>query len=137
MLKKTITYTDFDNNERTETHWFNLNRTELTEIALGLPDGLTENEITEVNEKAALSVIDQLGRDGVFKFIKELMLKSYGKKSADGKRFEKSEELSKEFSETLAFDQMFMELMSDDVAAAEFVKGVIPGNIASELPANN
>ena len=134
MLKKTITYTDFDGNTRTEDHYFNLTKTELTEIALGLPDGIDESEITEANEKAAMTIIDKLGKDGVFKFIKELILKSYGIKSADGKRFQKSEEISKEFSETLAFDQFFMELMTDDVKAAEFVNSIIPKDISTGIP---
>ena len=133
MLKKKITYTDFNGNERTEDHYFNLTKTELTEIALGLPDGMDESEITEANEQAAMTIIDKLGKDGVFKFIKELILKSYGIKSSDGKRFQKSEEISKEFSETLAFDQFFMELMTDDVKAAEFVNSIIPKDVANSI----
>ena len=133
MLKKKITYTDFNGNERTEDHYFNLTKTELTEIALGLPDGMDESEITEANEQAAMTIIDKLGKDGVFKFIKELILKSYGIKSSDGKRFQKSEEISKEFSETLAFDQFFMELMTDDVKAAEFVNSIIPKDVANGI----
>ena len=133
MVKKKITYTDFNGNERTEDHYFNLTKTELTEIALGLPDGMDESEITEANEQAAMPIIDKLGKDGVFKFIKELILKSYGIKSSDGKRFKKSEEISKEFSETLAFDQFFMELMTDDVKAAEFVNSIIPKDVANGI----
>ena len=133
MLKKKITYTDFNGNERTEDHYFNLTKTELTEIALGLPDGMDESEITEANEQAAMTIIDKLGKDGVFKFIKELILKSYGIKSSDGKRFQKSEEISKEFSETLAFDQFFTELMTDDVKAAEFVNSIIPKDVANGI----
>lgn len=135
MLTKTITYKDFDGNQRTEKHYFNLTQTELVEVALGLPNGLSESEISEENkQQAALTLIDKLGSDGLFKFIKDLMLKAYGIKSADGKRMEKSEKISKEFSETLAFDQMFMELMTDDIAAAEFVNAIIPKDIADKIP---
>lgn len=134
MLKKTITYTDFDGNERTEDCYFNLTQTELTEIALNMPSDISTN-ITEVNEQAVAGIIDKLGGDGVFKFVKELMLKSYGIKSADGRRIEKSEQLSTEFSQTLAFDQMFMELMSDDEAAANFVNAIIPSNLANNITA--
>lgn len=138
MLAKTITYKDFDGNQRTEKHYFNLTTTELIEVALGLPDGISENEISEDNkQQAALTLMDKLGSDGVFKFIKDLMLKSYGIKSADGKRMEKSEEISKEFSETLAFDQMFMELMTDDIAAANFVNSIIPQDVASNIGNKN
>ena len=135
MLTKTITYKDFDGNQRTEKHYFNLTQTELVEVALGLPNSLSESEISEENkQQAALTLMDKLGRDGLFKFIKDLMLKAYGIKSADGKRMEKSEKISKEFSETLAFDQMFMELMADDIAAAEFVNAIIPKDIADKIP---
>lgn len=134
MLTKTITYKDFDGNLRTEKHYFNLTQTELVEVALGLPNGLSESEISEENkQQAALTLMDKLGSDGLFKFIKDLMLKAYGRKSEDGKRMEKSEQISKEFSETLAFDQMFMELMTDDIAAANFVNEIIPKNIADNL----
>lgn len=134
MLTKTITYNDFDGNLRTEKHYFNLTQTELVEVALGLPNGLSESEISEENkQQAALTLMDKLGSDGLFKFIKDLMLKAYGRKSEDGKRMEKSEQISKEFSETLAFDQMFMELMTDDIAAANFVNEIIPKDIADNL----
>lgn len=136
MLKKTITYKDFDGNERTEDHYFNLTQTELAEIALGLPDGLSEIDAAESNEQAAMKMINKLGGDGVFKFIKELMLKSYGIR-VDGRRFEKSDQISREFSQTLAFDAMFMELMTDDVAAANFVNAVIPAEAANKFIGTN
>lgn len=144
MLKETITYKDFDGNERTEDHFFNLTQSELMEVALGLPDGLSEELPTSdtgiTNEQAAAKIIEKLGGNGVFKFVKELMLKAYGIKSSDGRRFEKSEKISTEFSQTLAFDAMFMKLMSDDVAAANFVNAIIPtevvNKIADRLPDN-
>lgn len=144
MLKETITYKDFDGNERTEDHFFNLTQSELMEVALELPDGLSEELPTSdtgiTNEQAAAKIIEKLGGNGVFKFVKELMLKAYGIKSSDGRRFEKSEKISTEFSQTLAFDAMFMKLMSDDVAAANFVNAIIPtevvNKIADRLPDN-
>lgn len=131
MLKKTITYTDFDGNKRTEDHYFNLTQTELVEITLNMPDGMSESDVAGNKEQAALRIIDRLGGDGVFSFIKELILKSYGIKSSDGKRFEKSDKISKEFSETLAFDQMFMEMMQNDKAASDFITAVIPADLAA------
>lgn len=140
MLKKTITYNDFDGNERVETHYFNLTKTELVEIAFNLPDGLTDEvgtDASKVTEQAAMQLVEKLGKDGVFKFIKDLMLKSYGIKSPDGKRFEKSEEISKEFSQTLAFDAMFMEFMTNDVAAANFLNSIIPAEMVNNILAKN
>lgn len=131
MLKKTITYKDFDGNTRTEDHYFNLTQTELVEITLNMPDGMSEDDVAGNTEQAALRIIDRLGGDGVFNFIKEIILKSYGIKSADGKRFEKSEQISKEFSETLAYDQMFMEMMQNDKAASDFITAVIPADLAA------
>ena len=136
MLKKTITYVDFNGRERTEDHWFNLTRTELVEFALDLPDGLVDSEQPEVTEQAALAVMDKLGGRGVFKFIKDLIMKSYGIKSSDGKRFEKTEAITTEFTQTLAFDKLFTELISDDEAAAEFVNNLIPSDIAKSLSVN-
>ena len=136
MLKKTITYKDFDGNERTEEHYFNLTQTELAEIAIGLPDGISEIDVTESNEQAGQKLLDKLGGDGVFKFLKDLMLKSYGIR-VDSRRFEKSDQISREFSQTLAFDAMFMELMTDDVAAAKFVNAVIPAEASNKIIGTN
>lgn len=141
MLKKTVNYVDFNGNNRTEDCYFNLTQTELAEILFQVPGDVTENlyqdDSEQAKEQAALKLIDKLGGDGVFQFVKDLMLKSYGIKSQDGRRFEKSEQISTEFSQTLAFDTLFMELMKDDVAAAEFVNGVIPANLASNIQNKN
>lgn len=141
MLKKTVNYVDFNGNNRTEDCYFNLTQTELAEILFQVPGDVTENlyqdDSEQAKEQAALKLLDKLGGDGVFQFVKDLMLKSYGIKSQDGRRFEKSEQISTEFSQTLAFDTLFMKLMKDDVAAAEFVNGVIPANLASTIQNKN
>ena len=74
-----------------------------------------------------------MGSRGIIKFIKELVLRSYGVKSEDGRRFIKSKELSEEFSQTIAYDMFMSELMSDDNAASNFVNGLIPASMAGEL----
>lgn len=137
MLKKTVTYFDFDDNERTETLYFNLTQSELVEIAVDLPDavsGVIDGDPTKMDRDAvAVGLVERLGQKGVMGFIKDLLLKSYGIKSADGRRFEKSEEISREFSQTIAFDTIFMELMGDDKAAADFVNGVIPAKVIENM----
>lgn len=137
MLKKTVTYEDFNGNSRTEELRFNLTQTELVELAMELPDGVSDavgDDPSKVDqETAARKLMETLGGKGVFEFIKKLLLKSYGVMSADGRRFDKSEELTKEFSQTLAFDTIMMDLMSDDIAAAEFVNGVIPSKVADKI----
>lgn len=134
MLKKTTTYVDFDGNERTEDLYFNLTKTEATEFALELPDRVVEGiDQNDSNEQIANKFVEQIGGKGVFEFIKKLVLKSYGVKSLDGRRFIKSEELSTEFSQTLAYDNFIMELMSSETAASEFVSAVIPASLAEKV----
>ena len=136
MLKKTITYSDFDGNTRTEVLHFNLTQTEALEIALDLPDDVTASakdlESVDMNE-AGIKFVDKLGSKGTFEFIKQLILKSYGIKSADGRKFEKSAAIRDDFAQTLAFDQLFMELMQNDLAASEFVNGVLPASLAEKV----
>lgn len=133
MLAKTITYNDYDNNERTETLYFNMNKMELTEFAADLPDDVFKNVSGVKSIQDVAKVANKMGSRGIIKFIKELVLRSYGVKSEDGRRFIKSKELSEEFSQTIAYDMFMSELMSDDKAASNFVNGLIPASMAGEL----
>lgn len=123
MLKKTITYVDYNGNERKEDFYFNLSKAELTEMEMSTTGGLAEmiQRIVSAQDSAA-----------IIKVFKDLLLRAYGEKSADGKRFIKSEELSTAFSQTEAYSQLFMELASDADAAAKFVNGVIPNDAATK-----
>lgn len=137
MLKKTVNYTDFDGNEVVEDCYFNLMQNELAEIAMDLPDGATDgmdkDSIASDPEAAGLKLLEALGNKGVFDFIKKLLLKSYGIRTPDGRGFKKTAEISEEFSYTLAFDTIFMELMSSEQAAADFVNNVISGTTAKQV----
>lgn len=137
MLKKTVSYVDFDGNNRTEDLYFNLTQSELMEIAMELPEEFKDivgDDPTKVDEKiAATQLVEKLGGKGIYQFLKNLLIKSYGIKSADGRKFEKTDAIASDFSHTLAFDTLFMELLSDDIAAANFVNNVIPGNIAKNM----
>lgn len=121
MLKKTVTYRDYNDVERTEDFYFNLSKAELLEMELGTSGGLAEMIRKIVAAQDAPAII---------KVFKELVLKAYGEKSSDGKRFIKSEELSEAFSQTEAYSQIFMELATDDNKAAEFVNGIVPANMS-------
>lgn len=137
MLTKTVKYKDFDGNERIENLQFHLSKVELIEMSLDLPDGVSEaigNDPNNIDETAAMRILETLGGKGVLDFIKKLLLKSYGIKSADGRSFEKSEELSRKFSQTLAFDELVMELMSNEELAANFVNSIIPADTADKMP---
>ena len=127
MLKKTFTYTDYNGVERTEDHYFNLSKAELMEMELSTTGGLAEmiNKIVAAQDAPA-----------IVKIFKELVLKAYGQKSADGRRFIKSKELSDEFAQTEAYSQLFMELATDADAAAKFVNGIVPAmENQSSIPA--
>lgn len=123
MLKKTITYTDYNGVERTEDFYFNLTKAELMEMEMGTSGGFAEMVQRIVAAKDAPTII------AVFK---EMILKAYGQKSPDGRRFIKSKELSEEFSQTEAYSILYMELATDDKAAAKFVNGVMPGELVQE-----
>ena len=127
MLKKTFTYTDYNGVERTEDHYFNLSKAELMEMELSTTGGLAEmiNKIVAAQDAPA-----------IVKVFKELVLKAYGQKSADGRRFIKSQELADEFSQTEAYSQLFMELATDADAASAFVNGIVPpAENKSSIPA--
>lgn len=119
MLKKTITYIDFNGTERTEDHYFNLMKSECVEM------------MTSVNgdfEEMINQIIASKNGTVIMKTFKDIIMKSYGIKSLDGKRFEKSEEISKAFAETEAYSVLFMELCTNAEAAAKFVNGILPSN---------
>ena len=120
MLKLTETYKDYNGVERTEDFYFNLTKAEIMEMEMTTTGGLAEMIQRIVDAKDAPAII---------KIFKELILKAYGEKSADGKRFVKSEELSNAFAQTEAYSNIFMRLATDSDAAAAFVNGIIPSDI--------
>ena len=117
MIKETITYVDYNNVERTEDFFFNLSKAELMEIEMSTSGGLVEM----IN-----SIVSAQDAPAIIKVFKELILKAYGVKSLDGKRFEKSDKLRTEFEQTEAYSQLFMELSTDADAASKFVNGIMP-----------
>lgn len=124
MLKKTITFTDYNGVERTEDFYFNLNKAEVMEMEMGTTGGFAEmiNGIIAAKDVPALISI-----------FKDMILKAYGQKSPDGRRFIKSKELSEEFSQTEAYVSLYMELATDDEAAANFVNGIMPHDLVNEV----
>lgn len=128
MLKKEITYVDYNDTERTESFYFNLSKAELAEMQLSANGGLETyiNNIIEAKDGASMVQI-----------FKDLILKAYGEKSPDGKRFVKSQEVSDSFAQTEAYSQLFMELITDDKAAAEFINGIMPKDLQEEMKKEN
>lgn len=117
MLAKKITYIDYDGVERTETFYFNLSKAELIEMQLSVDGGM---------EKELQRMIDSKDVTQLAASFKNVILKSYGEKSPDGKRFIKSKEISEAFSQTEAYSDLFTELMSDADKAADFINAIIP-----------
>ncbi len=117
MLKKTMTFTDYNGNERTEDFYFNLSKAELSEMELSTAGGLGQ---------MIQDVVSAQDTPRIISIFKDLILKSYGVKSADGRRFIKSKELSMEFAQTEAYSDLFMLLATDEAAATEFVNGIVP-----------
>lgn len=120
MLKKTITYTDYNGVERTEDFYFNLTKAEIMQMEMSINGGLTEMIQKIVAEKNAPAILE---------IFQDLVLRAYGQKSLDGRRFMKSEELKNEFKETEAYSMIFMELATDADAAAKFVNGIVPADM--------
>jgi hypothetical protein len=135
MLKKTITYRDYNDTERTEDFYFNLSKAEIMEMELSTVGGLAEMIQKVVATQDAPAII---------KIFKDLILKAYGEKSADGRRFMKEDEsgrkLYKDFEQTEAYVVLFTELATNADSAAAFVNGIVPAdmskNAVKALPKN-
>lgn len=123
MYKKTVTYEDYNGVQRTEDFYFALSEAELTEMQLGVDGGYAAmiDKIVKAKDTPAL-----------IKIFKELLLKSYGIKSDDGRRFIKSEELSREFTQTPAYSDLYMMLATDDKQASAFIKNIMPPKLVAK-----
>lgn len=126
MLKQTRTYVDYNGVSRTEDFYFNLTRAELTEMELSVDGGLVEmiNRISAVKDGKQIIAL-----------FKDIVLRSYGEKSPDGRRFIKNQELRDAFAQTEAYSDLFMELATDAEKAAAFVNGIIPSQKTTAAPA--
>ena len=120
MLKKTIKYTDYDGNEREEDFYFNLSKAEITEMELSKEGGMSEY-IKKISAT-------QNGPE-LIKLFKDIIIKSYGEKSLDGKRFIKNKELTEAFTQTEAYSELFIELAANADEAAKFINGIMPKNM--------
>lgn len=120
MLKKTITYTDYNNEERTEDFYFNLSRAELLEMELGVNGKMSSLLEQIVKERDVAKITEH---------FKTIIHKAYGQKSLDGKHFMKSPEILNEFIHTEAYSNLFVELATNDQKAIEFINGLVPQDL--------
>ncbi len=128
MLAVPINYTDFNGVDRTETFYFNLTQSELTEMNLTTVGGMKSfiERITNTQDQAEL-----------IRLFKELILKAYGQKSDDGKRFIKNKEIREGFEQTMAYDSLFMKLATDEKEAIKFVNGIMPPEVVENAKKGN
>lgn len=126
MYHEKVTYNDYNGVERTEDVYFNLSEAELAEMELGTTGGLGEMITKLISTQDIPSIL---------KIFKDLVLRSYGEKSPDGRRFIKNDELRTAFSQTEAYSKLFMKYAFDADAASKFVNGIIPANMHQNVQA--
>ena len=124
MIKKTVTYTDYNEVERTETFYFHYTEAEILDMEMS-EEGSFADRIQRI--------IDAKDKTALMKLIKKFVIDAYGVKSEDGKRFMKSDELKTAFLECPAYSDIFMDMVTNDEAAAEFVNGVIPSTMKDRV----
>lgn len=124
MLVKNITYTDYNGVERKEDFYFNLSKSELIELQASVEGGL---------DGYLKKIASRLDAPKIMSFFRDLILRAYGEKSDDGRRFIKSPELSEAFRQTEAYDVLFVELVTDAKKGAEFISGIMPNGFLDGL----
>lgn len=124
MLKREISYEDFDGEKVTDTYYFNLTRSEIIELEVAYKEGL---------QAALQRIVKSEDRQALIYEFKKIILMAYGERSEDGKRFVKNDAMREAFSQTAAYDSLFMELATDDKAASQFILGIIPKDFQGEL----
>ena len=126
MIKKTVTYTDYNGVERTESFYFHFSEAEILDMEMSTEGGFAER---------VQRIIDSKHQTELLKVIKPFVYDAYGVKSEDGKRFMKNDEVKAAFIESPAYSEIFMEMLTNDKLAAEFVNGVVPANMKDKLTA--
>lgn len=124
MLRKEVEYKDFDGNDRKDVLWFHLNEVEITEMDLETSGGLV---------KYMESIIDTKDVNRLITIFKDLLIRSYGERSMDGKHFYKDDKIRNEFVSSAAYPVLYMEMVSDANKAVEFINGIVPSNIREQM----
>ena len=127
MIKKTITYTDFNGGERTEDFYFHLTKAEITKMEMSVNGGMAER---------IQRIVSAQDQPAIIEVFEDLIKKSYGVKTPDGRGFVKRKEDLEAFMATEAYSQLFMELATDSDAASKFVNGIIPADLSKQIATN-
>lgn len=123
MLKKSITYKDYDGNDKTSTLYFHLNKFEWLELETYTKGGLIENLQHAIETGNAKKTID---------ILKKIILRAYGEKNPETGTFEKSDDIAIRFSKTEAFSELFYELAYNEESSKAFFLGLIPSELREE-----
>lgn len=126
MLKKTITFKDLDGNDVTEDFYFNLNKAEIAEMELSYDGGLSDYLQKIIQKEDGYAIITS---------FKDIITKAVGKRSDDGRRFIKSQDIINEFVQTEAYSSMFMDIVTNATSAVDFIKGIVPADMAAKVDA--
>lgn len=129
MLKKTVTYTDYNGVDHTEDFYFNLSKVECIELEYSLGPGNSLSDVITI-------LINNNDIGTIISTIKKIVLTAYGEKSPDGKRFVKSDEMRDEFSQTVVFENIYWELVTNPEKAADFIAGILPSDLRNNLGPN-
>ena len=124
MIKKTITYNDYNGLERTEDFYFHLTKADITKMEMSVDGGLAERITRIVQAKDQPAIIE---------VFEDLIKRSYGVKTSDGRGFLRRPEDLEAFMATEAYSILFMELATDADAAAKFVNGIVPADMAKNI----
>lgn len=128
MIKKTMTYTDFNGVERTEDFYFNLTKAEVLKMEMGVKGGLAEQ---------IKRIVDTQDQPAIIEIFENLIQSAYGVKTPDGRGFLKRKEDLESFISTQAYSDLYMELATDDKKAAEFINGIVPPDLNQADKANH
>lgn len=125
MHKEIITYNDLNDVQRTEEFYFDLSKPEIVKMQASAKGGY---------DVQLRSIAASLDGAKIMDFFENFIAKSYGVKSEDGRRFMKSEEISRSFMETPAYEVLFEKLVTDDKYAADFVNAVMRSKGSAPVP---
>lgn len=128
MIKETITYTDYNGAQRTEDFYFHLNKAEIMKMEMSTAGGLAE---------LIQRVVAAQDRPAIIKIFEDLIQRSYGVKTPDGKGFLKRKVDLEAFVSTEAYSELFMKLATDADAAARFVNGIVPADMNTQAATPN
>lgn len=123
MHKETITYTDYDGNERTEDFYFNLTEAEIAKMEMSTPGGLT---------KMMQRIVQAMDGEQIIETFESLIAKAYGVKSSDGRKFVKNKDVLDDFRQTEAYSKLFIKLCTDSKFASRFFENILPKQAAEE-----